>query len=361
MATYSYVKTDGTTGTTTDQSNAPGIDPHSGFQVINSSSLAPTGNIQVPAYTPPTTPSVDTLAAQYMTPSADQTAAQNEQTDLLTRIKSLYDTSGTKSAVQGQLETQAGIPDLQKQLNEINAQIGSYTAQAKQFQTNQEDRQTSMFAITGSQAAAERQLSAKTFGLAAAAQALQGNIALAKDNVQRALSAQFDPLESQIKYQETLLNLNRENMSKADQKKADLFNLQLQQRKEDLAAKKDEQSKIYDLVIKAGANRASNAVLQQIQNSPDYATALKVASAAGVLDMPYKPTSGGVGTPKTGIAKGKLSDNGFVNKVLSSMGVAYQDAVDKVSPGMIGVIDNRTGAVGEIPPGEFDSAKYTKL
>ncbi len=39
MATYTYIKTDGTTGTTTDKTNAPGIDPHSGFQEKVSTAL----------------------------------------------------------------------------------------------------------------------------------------------------------------------------------------------------------------------------------------------------------------------------------------------------------------------------------
>lgn len=260
---------------------------------ITSTSLTPTPTPTIPAYTPPVPQSYESIAAQNMTPATTEPVT-GDTSKILSRIKALSDAQGQKSAVQGTLETGAGIPDLNKQLNEINAQIGSYTAQAKQFQTNQEDRQAPTFAILGSQAAAERQLSAKTFGLAAAAQALQGNIALANDNVKRALAAQFDPLESQIKYQETLLNLNQNNLSKADKAKADLANARLQDRKDALAAQKEEQGKIYDVYIKAAANRASNTLLQQIQSAPTYAEALKLAGSAGALATPKAPLQGDI-------------------------------------------------------------------
>lgn len=287
---YQYVDTTGALKTTADQTQTPGIAANSGIQTINSSTFTPTPTPTIPPYTPTQTPTLDSLAGQSYAPTTSEPTT-GATSDILSRIKGLYDTQGTKSQVQASLETGAGIPDLQKQLNEINAQIGSYTAQAKQFQMNQEDRNAPMFAITGSQAAAERQLSAKTFGLAAAAQALQGNIALAKDNVQRALSAEFDPLESQIKYQEQLLSVNQANLSKQDAAKAKQAELDLQDKKDALAQAKDEKANIYNLVLDAGQNHAPNSVLQAIQSAPDYATALRIASQAGVLAAPVKATT----------------------------------------------------------------------
>lgn len=335
--TYQYVDTTGALKTTTDQSVTPGIASNSGIQTISSSSLTPTSPVQIPPYVPPQVASPDVVANQPSTVDP----VTGSTSDLLSQIKSTIEKQGTKSARQGQLETDAGLPDLQKQLNEINAQIGSYTAQAKQFQVNQEGRQAPMFAITGAQAQAERQLSAKTFGLAAAAQALQGNIALAKDNVQRALSAEFDPLESQLKYQETLLNVNQANLSKIDKAKADAAALKLEQEKQKLADAKAEKANIYKLVLDAGQNRASNTVLQAIQSAPDYATALSIASKAGVLAT---PKSSGGGTPI-----GKGTPAGFTQSDIKAGDSILRTGIDSAGTR----IGNPIGSDGYIDPGVY--------
>lgn len=67
-------------------------------------------------------------------------------------------------------------------------------------------------------------------------------------------------------------------------------------------------------------------------------------------------TSGG-----TQISKGSLSSSQYVEKVLSSQGLKYDDVVKQIPSGEIGVIDNTTGQIGSIPESEFNSTKYTRI
>lgn len=62
-----------------------------------------------------------------------------------------------------------------------------------------------------------------------------------------------------------------------------------------------------------------------------------------------------------GISKGSLSDNDFVNQVLSANNVSYQSAVSSVPSGQIGVINNSTGQFGAIDPSEMDPSLYTEI
>lgn len=63
---------------------------------------------------------------------------------------------------------------------------------------------------------------------------------------------------------------------------------------------------------------------------------------------------------QTGL-KGQMSDAQFVETTLKQKGANYQDALKQVPPGRIGVINNKTGAIGSIDPSKFNPALYTRL
>lgn len=68
----------------------------------------------------------------------------------------------------------------------------------------------------------------------------------------------------------------------------------------------------------------------------------------------YNQTSGGN-------SKGVMSSAQFVEQTLNGRGKTYQQVLDAVPFGQIGVIDNETGEVGSIPPEEFDPELYTRI
>ena len=256
---------------------------------------APAAPMQVQQYAPPPPPNPNAAVQQLQQQQLDfqkaqQAAAEKEvatqqaqQGTLLSNVESLLNQQGNQPARQGELEQQQGIPQLQQSLNNINAQINGIVGSAFNAQQNAEGRLAPTFAIVGEQAQIERQKSAQTFGLAAAASALQGNIALANDNVKRALDAEFGGIESRLRYQEVLLNINRDNLSDAQKKRADAIQGQIQTQKEQVALAMQERQAVYEVMTAAAQSGADNNVLNAIQNATTREAALGIASQAGLF------------------------------------------------------------------------------
>ena len=220
-----------------------------------------------------------------------QKTAQGEQSSILAEAKRLFDQQGTEAARTAELETAAGIPDLNKQLNEINAQIRGINSSAFSETQKSENRLAPTFAIYGEQAQIERQRSAQTYGLAAASQALQGNIALAQQNVERAITKEFGPIESQLKYQQLLLDVNKDKMTREDQKKADTLSFALNERNRQLQEAKEAKKQIYDIMLAAAQNRADNTTLNAIQKAKTPEEALVIAAEKGFVSQAGLPAS----------------------------------------------------------------------
>ena len=217
----------------TSQTNIGGQTSYTTGQApITSQSLAPTEAMKVTPYEakPPVTNFEDILTRFQEQTALAQQPAQDSFDRSLSDITSILTKQGTEATRKGELEVQAGLPEQQKQLNEIYAQVRGMQAQANQFIQNQEGRLAPSFAIVGAQAQAQRQLSAQTFGLAAAAETLQGNISLAQYNVQRALDAEFEPLKSQLEVAKLNYENNRDTLERIDKRRADLLPLLLGER-----------------------------------------------------------------------------------------------------------------------------------
>lgn len=207
---------------------------------------------------------------------ADTASATSEQNDLLSGLKGMYDTLGTKSSVQQQLE-QASVDPLKEQLASLNKNLMSTQAQAFQASNNSENRQAPMFAITGEQAQIQRQLAVQTYSQAAAISAVNGELSNAQDYVTKAVAAQFDPIEQRIQYQQQLLQLNQSKMTNAQKEKADAFSAQLQQAQNQVAQQKQDMQTGQALAIAA------------MKMNPNNPAALYAAQQALKLD-PSSPT-----------------------------------------------------------------------
>lgn len=235
-----------------------------------------------PAPAPAPVQSIEDIMKQYAAPTAQETQYNQNQNNIYGQIESIINKSGQQSARQAELEGQTVAP-LQKQLNEINSQIGAINASAFKETERAENRLAPTFAISGEQAQIERQKSVQTYGLAAAASALTGQVALAQQNVQRALQAEFGGLESQLQYQQLLLERNKDQLSAIDKKKTEALQIALQQRTEALAEQKASKKLVYDVFVEAASAGADNRTLTAIQNASSEYEALKLAAGAGLF------------------------------------------------------------------------------
>lgn len=238
----------------------------------------------VPLYIAPQSPANDAtaLAQQLITQQKAQAlaeiqSAQGNVDTSLSDLKSLYDTLGTKSQAQNDLEAQQGLPEKNQALRELNNQLMSTNASALQASQISEQRQAPNFAIHGEQDAIERKRAVLTYSTAAAITALNGEISSSQNYITKSIAAQFDPIEQRIQYQQQLLNVNRDTLTSAQREKADALNNQLDIYKTQITQQKED--------YKTGQNLAISAM----KLNPNDPQALYAAQEAMKLD-PSSPT-----------------------------------------------------------------------
>lgn len=155
MATqYSYIKADGSTGYTNDQKNAPGIDPHSGFQLVQGA-VSPANTMPATklganpttysSYTPTGTASTglaeSAIAAKdsYIASKAAE-AAQLQQTQAQgkTQIQGLLGKLGISATKRANEYESAGLNDDRRAIDSLTSEMES-TARSfdKQIETIQ--------------------------------------------------------------------------------------------------------------------------------------------------------------------------------------------------------------------------------
>lgn len=234
------------------------------------------------------------IIGQIQTRNTAETEATKGIDETTKRLEEAYKLEGTRADVQNTLEASQGIPDLKKQLKEINDQILGENNAAFGATNKSEDRQAPTYAITGEQAAIERQRAVRTYGLSAASAALQGSIGLANDYVTKALAAQFDPVAAQIKYYtDVAIPLARDKMTEAQKAKADTIAVELAKRAEDVAKEKEAKAAAYGVLTAAGQYAKNftatpeyptiTTALNAIQSAKDGAEATKIAVATGLV------------------------------------------------------------------------------
>lgn len=227
---------------------------------------------EMPANIAPAMPKLPTeFAPQYDPNSAQYDEIGNQ---LLEGVGAMANKGARKAAY----ETQAGLPEYQKQLNDINGQLAALNAEAKSAQLDAQGKPIANVFINRQVDAIERERTVKALGLSAIASTLQGNIALANDTVDRALSAEFDPIASRIEYLKTALELNKDKMTRAEKAKADAQAVQLKEYELQLDAQKEEKKNVYSVMLEAAKNGADASTLNAIRNAK---TAEEAIGAAG--------------------------------------------------------------------------------
>lgn len=250
--------------------------------------------ITTPTYNSPQPPSIQDIYAQYGN-TQGVTDATNAENTTLSSIKSLTESLGQKSAENTRLMGEAGIPGLQSQLNDINTLIHNYTAQAGQAKLGSEDRLAPEFAINGEQASIDRQLSMKTLGLSAAADAINGQLGLANDKVTRALAAEFDPITAELDYYKQALTVNQSNLSTAQQKEATQIQAALADRTNQVQQQQSLRTQMYTIITQNGANIPADVINKALSSDPQ--AGLTLLSQYTTQSGRYQATTDAYGNP----------------------------------------------------------------
>lgn len=124
-------------------------------------------------------------------------------------IVGLGDLSLERTEEQARLEQRAGIGDLEKQINDINASIKAKAAGLQADLENIGQQGFRATAVRGQEARARRQVAAEISGLQAAAEAAQGNIEVANSSIDRALRAKYGDIEQRLEIAQNALQANQ--------------------------------------------------------------------------------------------------------------------------------------------------------
>lgn len=322
--------------------------------VINASTAGqPVTPITVPTgattTTTPAVPSLDSVLSTYSTPSEAETTDTGNINTITDKIEGLLTDQGNKSTVEANLDaTPGGVNDLTAQLNEINAQIGTLNDSANAATNTAENREAPMFAITGEQAQIARQKAVQMYGLSAAAAALTGQVSLAQTKVTQALSAEFDPITAAITSYQTLLSNAQDQMSEDEKTQATALSAALAARTAQVTQAASDKSDVYNVMLAAAKNGASNATLNAIlatTNGGDATiaagTSLETGTAGG--DFTFTNTQLDKGSANAGVDAATFASyppqtqNEFINgdmaKTEASIAAAISPSAAQVTAG----------------------------
>lgn len=208
--------------------------------------------------------------------------AETKQTGFIDRLGSLYESLIGKTKAQQQAETQYQVPEYQRQLSNINSQITALANEAQaiplQIQQESEGRGITRAGAAPIETARLRENAIKSLTLNSAASAIQGNLALAQQQADRAVELQFADKEGEIAYLEKVYTLNKDQLEREDKKKADALAIQIEERKRLLDEEKLNRAEVLKIQNAAALSGAPADVLNRISQITDPLQAAQFAS-----------------------------------------------------------------------------------
>ena len=358
--------------------------PPAPVDTTNYSGLVAGGNALISGTTPTTTQPTDfaSLLKDYLgsstpPPSVASTYAQD------------YASSGIE-------QKQTDVANAQNELNTVNAQLGSLKAEAEAAKLQQENTFGTTGFTVGQQAQIDRNLAVKALPLQAQALIAQAKLTnntnllnIAQNKLDTTFKLHSEDATNQYNYQKDIRD-------KVFQYATDAQKTQLaaQQKAADQAFTTQQNNlKNAQEIARAARESGQGALAAQIASlDPKSSTyqadvarlAGQIKPKATVVDTnkPLTPTEiqqyqmdypdAGIKIGDTQLTaqskisppvtqKGNMTSAQYVEKVLTSKKLAYNDVISQIPQGKIGVIQNSTGQIGSVLPNEFDPAIYTHL
>jgi hypothetical protein len=241
------------------------------------------------------------------------TALDNQYQGILDSISSLTGADANKSQDQLAGEQAAGLPDLKKQLADINARITMGVAEANKSTASYQDliaqlenpnnsqqQGVVMNAVIGQQAQvrkaqqADATLKAANLNvLQAYALGMQGNIQAAQESVNRAIDLKYGQIEDQIKVRQAQLDAIQPLLNKQEKAQALALQQKYQDEQQALQEKKQKETNNLNLAVQAGVQTNfvnHNGEFYDSRTGQTFADPASFFKAAGVtsFDEAYK-------------------------------------------------------------------------
>lgn len=223
-------------------------------------------------------PTFDSLLGQ----TQQEQPAEKTASTLMERLLGTSSKLGQKGARQGQIEQSLGLPQFQTQLTDINNQLQSLQKEAiaipLQLQEQVQGRGVTAGGLQPIQTGQLRQNAIKSLTLSAIGQTLQGNIANAQAQANRAVDLEFQPLEAELNTLKMAYDMNKDILERQDKKKANALNLQIAERTRLLEEGKADKKTVLGFVAEASKNGAPTLLVQRASELNDPAQALSLLS-----------------------------------------------------------------------------------
>lgn len=146
-------------------------------------------------------------------------------------------------------EAEAGVPDMIKQLQELNLRIAQKKSSYQAGEAKILDQAIPQGLLIGQQAALKRQEAVDMGLLYMQASALQDNVKLAQDLAQRTVDLQFADEEQRIQNTKLFLDFVGQDLSKEEAKQAARIELLLAEREQAVAEQKAEKNQTAQLMV----------------------------------------------------------------------------------------------------------------
>lgn len=167
-----------------------------------------------------------------------------------------------------------GYTQYTKELQALMPQIARLEADFNKIAEENQNRPISSRIIGGTQDRLQRQKAIELAGLSAIAQAYQGNIQLATQTAKDMVEMELAPIQTRIDDQKWQIEQVYEQLTSAEQKKADSLNLVLDERNRLLEEEKERKMNIANVGLVAAQNGADQATIEKIMNAKTYGEAI---------------------------------------------------------------------------------------
>lgn len=219
---------------------------------------------------------------------AEQTGSDLAGT-LLGEYKSIIEKGGfvnedgtiNTDQARAQQEIQAGIPEQERQALNLSNQLTALQSESlaipSLIQEQFTGRGATQAGVEPIQTAELRRNLIKSLSVSAQLQAVQGNIALARQQVDRAIQAEFQPFEARLSLVSKAYELNKDELERQDAQKAQRINALIKDTERQLAEEKERRTQINNVLIKS-AGKAPQDVLSKIEGARTIGEAVGLAA-----------------------------------------------------------------------------------
>ncbi len=210
---------------------------------------------------------------------------QNAETEASTLGQSITDLlaeSQTEGAYTQEQLQEAGVPQYEKDIQDLTNQMRSLEMESQANQIRIADQTKTTGHISGELTKNERDTAIRTLTLSAQLQAKQGNLTLALKQAQREVDLKYKPIADKLAIVREQYELNKDALERIDKKQASALAERIRKEEADLEVKKQRDSDLNSIALKAAEGGAPSSVINAIKNSVTAMDAIGLAS--GFLD-----------------------------------------------------------------------------